>query len=97
MLPLPSILLSSLSSSTSIAAGTDSSTWIKTKLCLTLRVHHLPKLASALTFFVALFDDPSLFEDVDEVLELDVGEVVTDDNGSLESLQDEGMEASGKR
>jgi len=31
-----------------------------------------------------------LFEDVDEVLELDVGEVVTDDNGSLESLQDEG-------
>jgi len=39
-----------------------------------------------------------LFEDVDEVLGLDVGEVVTDDNGSLvrlsalESPQDEGME-----
>jgi len=46
---------------------------------------------------VTLFDDPSLFEDVDEVLEPDVGEVVTDDNGSLESLQDEGMETSGKR
>jgi len=44
-----------------------------------------------------LLDDPSLFEDVDEVLKLDVGEVVTDDNGSLESLQDEGMETSGKR
>jgi len=38
-----------------------------------------------------------LFEDVDEVLGLDVGEVVTDDNGSLESLQDEGMKTSSKR
>jgi len=46
-----------------------------------------------------------LFKDVDEVLELDVGEVVTDDNGSLvclsvlalKSLQDEEMQTSGKR
>jgi len=38
-----------------------------------------------------------LFEDVDEVLKLDMGEIVADDNGSLESLQDEGMETSGKR
>jgi len=49
---LPSTLLSSPSSSTSIAVGADSSTWIKMKLCLTLQVYHLPKLASALTFFV---------------------------------------------
>jgi len=42
-----------------------------------------------------LLDDPSFFEDVDKVLGLDLGKVVSDDNGglvcppALESLKDE--------
>jgi len=75
-------------------------------LCLTF--HHFPELASALVLLidllqivsVTLLDDPSFFEDVDKVLGLDLGKVVSDDNGSLvcppalESLKDEDTRSS---
>jgi len=69
------------------------------KVALTL--HHelvdLPRIIS-----VTLIDNPSLFEDVDEVLGLDLGEVVSDEIGglvrlsALKSPKDEDMEGSGE-